>query len=202
MGTPGDPGITPESGHDGDSSAYDVDVGEVVDEDESVGEEDAELEEAPQAGCLLCGAEPDGTRPLPLCAPCRQHSLHRKFPAWIKLAAVLIAIPVAIAAIQFPKNLSAAVAYHRGQADEALGYNALAVQEYEKAGQRFPKSTIVKARQGIAAYHAGFYDITERDFNAIAGKEAPSAEIADEVNAIMDEIDQTSEQSGQQKQEQ
>lgn len=153
----------------------------------------ADFPEAPR--CLLCGRVPmQGPDALLLCEACRESSMHRPFPKFIKAAAVLIAVPVIAAAFSFPGNLSAAIAFHRGQEAEAQAYYGVATEHYGKVVDRFPDSVLAHAREGIAAYRAGLYDIAGSEFDWLDGREIPSQEVLDELNDISAEVERASQQ--------
>ena len=137
--------------------------------------------------CVSCGggAEPD--RSIALCAACRARLSSRALPVWIRLSAIVLFIPFLLAVSRFPSALAAGVAFERGQRAEAAGAFAVAVDEYTKVTQRFPSSTLAIARKGIAAFHAGQYQVAAEAFDAISGSEA-SSDIVREVNAAIDQM--------------
>jgi hypothetical protein len=54
--------------------------------------------------------------------------------------------------------------------------------------RRFPDSTEATARLGIAHYRAGHLVEAAVTLDKLGGREAPSEELATEINQVMDEI--------------
>jgi lipoprotein NlpI len=101
------------------------------------------------------------------------------------VSAIVLLLPLGFGLLRFPSALSASLAFERGRRAEASGYYDVAVVEYSKVVQRFPDSTRAVARKGIAAFHAGQYQIAAQAFQTIAGRDA-SQDIAHEVNEAID----------------
>ena len=138
--------------------------------------------------CASCGRPAEAGYRAPLCASCRSQLAARPFPRWTKVAACLVALLLVVAMARFPSALSAAVSYERGERAEARGAYAVAVTEYNKALKRFPDSTETIARKGIAAFHAGQFDIAAAAFRTLGGREA-SPELVREVNQIIGQME-------------
>lgn len=138
--------------------------------------------------CVSCGGCAEPGRSIALCAACRARMSSMPLPVWIKLSAVVLVIPFLLALARFPSALAAGIAFERGQRAEAAGAYAVAVDEYTEVTQRFPSSTLAIARKGIAAFHAGQYQVAAEAFDAILGRETPS-DIVSEVNAVIDQME-------------
>ena len=142
---------------------------------------------APVGTCGSCGRPPQPGFAVLLCASCRTAMAARPFPRWIHGASVFVAGVVLIAVVRFPAALSGAIAFERGQRAEARGSFDVALAEYSKAADRFPDSTLVIARKGLAAYHSRQYAIAAEAFDKIAGQNA-SEGLAREVNGAILEM--------------
>ena len=125
---------------------------------------------------------------LPLCPACRTSLARAPLPLWITATGAATGVMLAIALTRFPGSLSAGVAYERGQRAERAGQYGRAVAEYEHVVARFPESTEAVARLGIAHYRSGHLMDAAKTLDKLGGKEAPSEELATEVNQVMDEI--------------
>ncbi|MEZ4770611.1 MAG: hypothetical protein R2844_19590 [Caldilineales bacterium] len=99
----------------------------------------------------------------------------------------MLVIPFLLAVARFPSALAAGVAFERGQRAETAGAYAVAVEEYTRVTQRFPSSTLAIARKGIAAFHAGQYQVADEAFDAILGREG-SSDLVGEVNDVIDQM--------------
>ena len=65
-----------------------------------------------------------------------------------------------------------AIAFERGQRDEAQGNYNGASAEYRKAADAFPDATLPMARLGIVRYQAGDFSGAARIFNYLVGRKA------------------------------
>ena len=70
---------------------------------------------------------------------------------------------------------------------ETKGAFSVALTEYAKVVRQFPNSTLALARMGIAAFHAGEYQVAAEAFDAINEREA-SSDIAREVNDAIEQM--------------
>jgi tetratricopeptide (TPR) repeat protein len=131
--------------------------------------------------CASCGQPSEPGRSTPLCAGCRASLAMRPLPNWIKVSAAVLAVPFLLAIASFPSALAAGIAFERGRRAETSGDFPGAVEQYSKVVDRFPASTLAVARKGVAAFHAGQYEVAAEAFHKIAGQKA-SAEMAREVN--------------------
>jgi tetratricopeptide (TPR) repeat protein len=137
--------------------------------------------------CASCGQTPQPGRSTPLCASCRNRLALRPLPRWLQVSALALLVPFLLAVANFPSAVTAGVAFERGRRAEARGEFAEAVAQYSRVVERFPTSTLAVARKGIAAFHAGQFQIAAEAFSTIGGQKA-SAEIAREVNDAISQM--------------
>jgi hypothetical protein len=108
-------------------------------------------------------------------------------PSWIRISAVALVVPFLAAIVRFPSAIAAGVAFERGRRAEVAGAFPVAVAEYEKVVNQFPNSTLALARKGIAAFHAGEYQMAAEAFGLISGRK-PSDDLVREVNDTIDKM--------------
>lgn len=137
--------------------------------------------------CDLCGQLAEIGRSTPLCASCRSRLAARPLPRWILISAAAMLVPFVLAIAKFPAALAVYIALERGHRAEADGNFSVALTEYTKAVGQFPNSTFALARKGIAAFHAGEYQVAEEAFDTIDGREG-SSDIVREVNDAMEQL--------------
>lgn len=137
--------------------------------------------------CGSCGQLAEVGRSTPLCASCRSRLAARPVPRWILISAAALLVPFILAIAQFPAALAAGIAFERGHRAETTGDFSVALNEYAKVVRQFPNSTLALARMGLAAFHAGEYQVAAKAFDTIHGREA-SADIAREVNDAIEQM--------------
>ncbi len=137
--------------------------------------------------CESCGQLAESGRSTPLCASCRSRLAARPLPRWILISAAALLVPLVLAISQFPAALAANIAMERGRRAETTGAFSVALTEYAKVVRQFPNSTRAVARKGIAAFHAGEYQVAAEAFDAIEGRDAPS-DIVSEVNDAIEQM--------------
>jgi TolA-binding protein len=138
--------------------------------------------------CSTCGGanvEPDYAAPL--CGPCRESLAARPIPIGILIAAGVVVICMLCAFVQFPKALRVGIAYDRAQRFEAAGNYVNAEKNYQQVVTAYPDSTDTLAHLGLAAYHAGDYDVAADAFNKIGQNELDN-DVADQVNAAITDL--------------
>ncbi len=137
--------------------------------------------------CASCGLPAETGHYVALCASCRSQLASRPFPPWIKAAACVTMVALVVALARFPATLSGAAAYERGRQAESRRAFDTAVAEYTRAASRFPGSTLVMARLGIAAFHAGQFEVAARAFQNLGGRQG-SPEVVREANEAITEM--------------
>lgn len=143
--------------------------------------------------CNNCGSLPvvEGYA-VPLCSDCRSRFTNYPIPGWLKLLSVVIVAIMVFALIQFPKSISAGVAFERGQRAEKEKRFATAAKEYKKVVDIFPQSFIAKGKLFVAYVRNLQIDEAEKTFDQIKGtKSNNSSEVsiikeANEAVAILD----------------
>ena len=114
------------------------------------------LAAATPKGCVNCQSpEIVPGFATPLCAPCREKLTRFTVPLWLKIAAAVLALMVLFAATRLPHEISADLAYQRGQQAEARGDHAGALAQYQKALALYPHSPNVLRGLATAALSAG-----------------------------------------------
>jgi hypothetical protein len=149
--------------------------------DSNSGESQPQIEPQKCEGCQ--GTAQPGYR-LALCPNCRQKLSKKPIPGIIKFTGVAVAVALAFALTRLPGSMLGAIAFERGQRDEAQGNYNEASAEYRKAADAFPDATLPTARLGIVRYHAGDFSGAARIFNYLAGRKA-DAKLTAEVNGVI-----------------
>jgi hypothetical protein len=135
--------------------------------------------------CQRCGSPPEeGGYPLCLCKDCRNQLSRRPLPIWLLASAVGIGLVTLFAMTQFPKALSAGIAFQRGKRAEVAGKHKRAADEYQVVVDRFPNSLQARARLGIARFKAGDLPAAFEEFKQLADRKLRGP-LADEVNRLL-----------------
>lgn len=139
------------------------------------------------AVCTSCGQLAEMGRSTPLCASCRCRLASRPLPRWLVISALALLVPFVMAIGRFPATLAAGIAFERGSRAEKAGVYSVALTEYSKVTRQFPDSIMAHARKGIAAFHAGEYQVSEEAFDVIKGSKS-SSDIFLEVNDVIEQM--------------
>lgn len=104
--------------------------------------------------CMNCGAPVEEGYRASLCSDCRDKLAARPIPPWMRLATVLILVPVVMSMERFPKALSVALALARGERAEVAGSPENAIAHYNKVLEVFPGSSHATMRRCIVLIRA------------------------------------------------
>jgi hypothetical protein len=138
--------------------------------------------------CEYCQGPAQVGYRLALCRHCRLESAQKPIPFTIKITGLAVLIALAFALTRLPASMLGAIAFERGQRDEAQrNYNG-ASTEYRKAADAFPDATLPLARLGIVRYRTGDTSGATRIFSHLAGRESDPSLTA-EVNRVINEIE-------------
>ncbi|QUH19679.1 tetratricopeptide repeat protein [Alkaliphilus sp. B6464] len=125
---------------------------------------------------------------LALCRECREEFVRRPIPLWVK-GFIIILISTFIAGImRFPQTLISGIAYERGKKAETAHKYKTAMEEYEKALEQYPDSTLILAKLAVTYYHNNKIEEVINTIDIIAGRDLDEQDLVEEVNEIMDKI--------------
>jgi hypothetical protein len=125
---------------------------------------------------------------LALCPHCRQKFAKKPIPLVIKITGLAVLVASALALTRLPASMLGAIAFERGQRDEAQSdYNGASI-EYRKAADAFPDATLPIARLGIVRYRSGDPSGAARIFSYLAGRKS-DPNLTAEVNGVINKME-------------
>lgn len=111
----------------------------------------------------------------------------RPFPLWKKILSLIILAAVVFSLIKLPPVISGAVAFYKGENAAKEKNYVTAANEYKKALEKNPDSTLILAKLFIAQYYNLQIDEALATFETINGRDS-NMEMVDAVNLIIPKI--------------